>query len=168
MHSLAAKMSPLQASNAVGAALKALCNTNPSTGVFEQAHYPEPDYYTTTPGRPSAFIRFDGVVKDDWGLYRELPEPYNSPSDLRYVIRIYHVLYAPAEESTSDTDSFIYAQQKVTEGFDAFYVAMREDTTLNGLIMDTIFNGAIAGPLRDPRTSEDFFGMEIVLITSLY
>lgn len=166
-HSQACFMGPLQASNTIGQELKALCNTGP-TGVFEQAHYPEPDFYTTTPGRPSAFFRFDGIVKDDWGYYRELPKPYTSPSDLRYVLRIYHVKYPPAEEAVEDLDAYVYAQQKVMAGFDTFYVAMRQDPTLGGLVMDTILTGAIAGDLRDPRTTEEFYGMEVVLITSLY
>jgi hypothetical protein len=164
----AAKMRPKAAADAIGNALRALCSTGPD-GVFQAAHYREPDYYTAESGRPSALVRFDGVAKDDWNKYQTMPVPYQSPSDLRFAVRIYHVLYAPAEVATVEGfDQYQYAQDRVMEGYDDFYVAMRQNNDLGGLIEDIILTGSIAAPLRDARTNEDFFGMELILITTLY
>jgi hypothetical protein len=164
----AAKMRPKASADAIGNALQSLCSVGPD-GVFQAAHYREPDFYVAEAGRPSALVRFDGIAKDDWNRYQEMPEPYLSPSDLRYAIRIYHVLYAPAEiAGVEGFDQYQYAQDKVAEGYDDFYVAMRQNNDLAGLVEDIIIVGSVVAPFRDARTNEDFFGMEIVVITTLY
>lgn len=163
----AAHLRPLEAVREIGEGLAALCTTG-SGGVFEQSVFPVPDLFLTTPGRPSAVVRFDGVAKDDWLRYHTMPTPYTSPSDLRYAIRIYHVQQAPAEEATADLDQYKYAQNKVLEGFDEFYVNMRQNNRLGGLIEEIILTGSIAGDLVDPRSGETFWGMEIIVIATLY
>jgi hypothetical protein len=167
MAGTAARMEPLDAINSIGNALAELCTIGPS-GVFEQSVFPVPDQFYAQAGRPSAVVRFDGVANDDWSKYSSMPQPYTSPSDLRYAIRIYHVQQAPAEIATEDLDPYKYAQNKVAEGFSKFYVNMRANNRLGGLIEEIIMTGSITGDLVDPRSGETFWGMEIIVITTLY
>ncbi len=163
----AARMRPKQAIDSIGNALAELCTTGPD-GVFEQSVFPVPDQFYSQAGRPSAVIRFDGVAKDDWLQYSSMAEPYTSPSDLRFAIRLYHVQQAPAEIATEDLDPYVYAQNQVAAGFDELYYNMRNNNRLGGLIEEIVLTGSITGDLVDPRGGETFWGMEIIVITTLY
>jgi hypothetical protein len=163
----AMRMDLEQAVDAIGSALQALAHTDVE-GAFQQSHYPTPDRLDILPGRPAMTVRFDGIAGDDWNKYQEMVEPPKSPSDLRFELRVYH----PPEISSDmpyDTDPYVYAQMQVLKGVSEVYRLLREDNTLNGLVMDVLILGSIAGDLIDPRPGGRlYYGHEIMLITSSY
>ena len=165
-HQRAMKMELIDAVDAIGNAIGSLATTGPR-GVFQDVFYPTPEFLEVLPGRPSMTVRFDGIAGDDWNKYQEMLVPPKSPSDMRFEIRIYHPPMIPAELPPS-TDQYVYAQRKVLEGTSEFYKNLRIDNTLDGLVMDTLVLGSVAGDLIDPRNEREYYGHEIMLVTSSY
>lgn len=162
----AMRMELLEAVETIGGALAALGTTG-QEGVFQKSEYPVPDMLDILEGRPAMTVRFDGIAGDDWNKYQEMIEPPKSPSDLRFEIRIYHPPGIPADLPYT-TDPYVFAQAQVLKGVSEFYKNLRTDNTLGGLVMDVLVLGSIAGDLIDPRTRREFYGHEIVLVTSSY
>ncbi len=157
----AMRMNLLDAVNSIGNALKNLANTGPA-GKFMQADYPIPEIFSAEAGRPSMTVRFDGIAGDD----PDYSEVANSPSDLRFEVRIYHPSYAPAE--MGQIDGYVFAQQQVLEGSSEFYSNLKADPTLGNLLLDIGIQGSIAGDLIEPTTGDAYLGHEIILVTSSY
>jgi hypothetical protein len=162
----AMRMDLKEAVDAIGTALKNLATTG-SEGVFQVSEYPVPETLDVSEGRPAMTVRFDGIAGDDWNRYQEMIEPPKSPSDLRFEIRIYHPPYAPAEVGTH-VDPYQYAQDKVLEGSSEFYKNLRGDNTLGDLVMDVMVAGSVAGDLVDPKNRREFYGHEIIVVTTSY
>lgn len=162
----AMRMDLLEAVDAIGNALKDLATTG-ADGVFQNSLYPVPDFLDILPGRPGMTVRFDGIAGDDWNKYQELPEPPKSPSDLRFEIRIYHPPDISSDVPAS-TDPYAFAQTQVMKGTSEFYKNLRSDNTLGDLVMDVLILGSVAGDLFDPRNNREYYGHEIVLVTSTY
>ena len=162
----AMRMELIDAVDAIGSALQALATTG-AEGVFQSSAYPVPDLLEVLEGRPAMTVRFDGIAGDDWNKYQEMIEPPKSPSDLRFEIRIYHPPSIPSD-MPYDTDPYVFAQTQVLKGTSEFYKNLRADNTLGDLVMDTIVLGSIAGDLVEPKSRREYYGHEIVLVTSSY
>lgn len=162
----AMRLDLFDAVEAIGTAIKNLATKGPD-GVFQDSFYPVPDFLDIREGRPAMTVRFDGIAGDDWNKYQELPEPPKSPSDLRFEVRIYHPP-AIAAGMPTDTDPYMFAQMQVLKGSSEFYKNLRSDNTLGELVMDVLVLGSVAGDLFDPRNNREYYGHEIMLVTSSY
>jgi hypothetical protein len=162
----AMRMDLYTAVDAIGSALRDLATTG-HDGVFQDSLYPVPDMLDIAEGRPVMTVRFDGIAGDDWNRLQEMIEPPKSPSDLRFEVRIYHPPNIPSTVPY-DTDPYIYAQEQVMKGTSEFYKNLRADNTLGDLVMDVLILGSVAGDLFDPRNNREFYGHEIMLVTSTY
>lgn len=146
----------------IGNYFVSLCDTD-EDGAFGGADFPIPDFLQIEAGRPYLTVRWDGIT--EWDM--DYSEVANSPSGMRWEIRIYHSLYLPAGEDP-EADAYKYAQTKVLSGSSAFFQALMSDVSLNDLVIDITINGSISGELFDPRANETFYGHEIILTTNSY
>jgi hypothetical protein len=154
---LSATMGFKEAQDAIGNALKNLVN---DVDFFNRA-YPYPDNLYPEAGKPSMTVRWDGISADNDG-----DPDYLVPAGFRYEIRIYHPQYAPADANV--TDGYIYAQEKVGLGTGLFFEALAQNRRLNGLVLDIVVDGSLAGDLLEPRTETDYYGHEMLLDVRLH
>ncbi len=153
----AMKMNLFDSVNAIGNALIDLAGAD-----FQAAHYPIPSIFQADAGQPSMTVRFDGIAGDD----PDYSEVANSPSDLRFEVRVYHPDFAPP--GSGAVDDYVYAQQQVLLGSSLLYSRIKEDVSLGGLLLDLSIQGSIAGDLIEPTTGEAYLGHEIIIVATLF
>lgn len=127
--------------------------------------YPYPDLMVVDAGKPTITARWDGIGEDG----EEADESIEVPKSLRYEIRIYHPLYAPADPSLNPDglSGFVFAQKQVLKGTSAFYPALAKDRRLGNLVISTVVDGSITGDLVEPQTEESYYGHELLLTTTI-